>query len=265
MRVLFIGSGIHPSTFIQRRLDFLNDEGVECLLHAEHRLNKDSSLWKVIKLFLLKPKRIYFLFKIISLQRGTNFRLKLKKAIKYIDFIEVKPEIIHFQWIDYVHTFSWLINYFKVPVVASVRGSMVTVYPNDNPEYINKLDVSFGLTDYVHCVSDSLKNICIEKFNVNKNKVFTNYNGIDVSKFRPIDFSEKEASTFTLITVGSLMWRKGILFQLLVMNELKDFPIKLVCIGKGEDEFKLKYQIKKLGLTDRVSLVGEKNEVEIIN
>ena len=265
MKVLFIGSGNPPSTFIQRRLDFLSDEGIECLIHTEHSLKNNNILWQIIKLFLSKPTRIYFFLKIISLQRATSFKLKLKRAIKYVDFIKEKPDVIHFHWIDYVYTFDWLIKYFNVPVVSSVRGSMVTIYPNNNPEYKKKLQASFGLTDYVQCVSDSLKNICIEKFNVPNEKVFTNYNGIDVSKFKPKELPNNDPSSFTLITVGSLMWRKGVLLQLLVMNELKDYPIKLICIGKGEDEFKLKYQLKILGLTENVTIVGEKDEAAIVD
>jgi len=265
MKVLFIGSGKKPSTFIQRRIDSLREINVTCFLPLENEVHKRNYAMYLLKIMLFHPKRFHFFIKIYRAQKGIDFKLKIKRAIKYIDFIENVPDIIHFQWISHVNSFEWLINYFKKTVIASVRGSMVTVYPNNNPTYKKLLSKSFALTDHVHCVSDSLKSICIDEFNITKEKVFTNYNGIDTQKFKPSKGKEEQRMPFTLISVGALMWRKGFLLQLLILKELQNYPIKLICIGKGEDEFKLQYQAKKLGLLDRIEFVGEKTEDEIIS
>ncbi len=268
MKILFIGSGKKPSTFIQKRLDALIGKGVTCLLPIEFSFTRQINyFFSIFKLFMVKPNRVYYFLKIIVLQKEEKrFRVKIKKALKYVDFLSIKPDVIHFQWIDHVSSFNWLISYFKVPVVASVRGSMVTVYPYNNPDYTKKLKQSFKKTDYIHYVSNSLKDICIKEFGVSSNKTVINYNGIDIKKFRPKEeITNKNQEYFTIISVGSLMWRKGIFLQLMILNLLKDIPVRLLLIGSGEDEFKLQYQVKKLHLEKKVSFLGTKSENEIIN
>ena len=259
MKILFVGNGNTPSTFIKRRINALRREGVQCYSPRENAV----SVKTLIALIFSKPSRFFFILKIISLIKNKSLKVKISTAIKYVDYIKNRPDIIHFQWISHVASFEWLINYFEVPVVASVRGSMVTIYPNNNPQYLKTLQKSFGLSDYIHCVSNSLRDVCIQNYNVDADKVFTNYNGIDTDRFIPSTSIEKNED-FNLITVGSLIWRKGVLFQLLVLKALSDLPIKLFVIGAGEDEFKLRYQLKVLEIEDKVVFLGNKSEIEVI-
>lgn len=261
MKVLFIGSGNSPSTFIKRRINALKKCNIDVISPKTYTI---FNFFNFISILIKKPFRIYYFYKIYTLQSKKSLIKKIKISFKYIDFIKTKPDIIHFQWVNHVQSFEWLIKYFNVPVVSSVRGSMVTIYPNNNPKYVKGLQKSFKLSNYVHCVSESLRQVCINNFKVNQKKVFTNYNGIDIDKFTAKKHTNNENKIFTLVSVGGLMWRKGFLFQLLVMKKLQQYPIKLVCIGDGEDRFKLDYQIKKLGLLKTVSLLGNKSEDKVI-
>jgi len=258
-KIQFIGVSVKTSTFIKRRIKGLEKENISIIIPKE---NISKSITYLLFKFLIKPKRFINFIKIIRLQNIKNWKLKIKNAIKYVDFIENKPDILHFQWIHHVKSFEWLIKYYNVPVVASVRGSMVTIYPHNNPQYVKELKQSFNLTDYVHCVSESLRQICITDFEVSPDKVFTNYNGIDINFFKP-NLKKKHQKNLTIISVGSLMWRKGNLLQLLILKKLEKHPIKLILVGDGEDKFKLQYQIKRLGLSKKVFLIGEKDEKEI--
>jgi glycosyltransferase involved in cell wall biosynthesis len=254
--VLYVGAGNHPSTFIIRKIKLLNDAGVKVIVPKELSVKEG-----IVKLF--NPKYLLIFINAYFLQSKEKSKKKrIKVALKYLNFLGYDIELIHFQWINHVASLKWLIDKYNKPVLASVRGSMVTIYPYKNKKYKNQLQSSFDICDSIHCVSNDLQEICIKNYNIVPNKIFTNYNGIDINIFKPK--KKVKNNTFRIISIGALMWRKGFLFQLLLMQKLKQSSIELFCVGEGEDYFKLQYQIYKLGLANNVFLVGQKKENEIV-
>lgn len=258
MKVLFVGIGSPTPTFIKRRIFELNCQNVDIIIINEKKVN----LLNILNV-LINPNDLFYFIKTILNVNHTTFKQKFAYSLKNFQYLKIKPDIIHFQWINHVNSYKWLINYFKVPVLASVRGSMVTIYPFQDEIYKKDLLESFEKCDKIHCVSNSLRNICINDFNLNDNKIFVNYNGINTNKFINFNFKKKN-KRINIVSVGALIWRKQIHQQLVLINELTNYPIDLYIIGSGILYKELQYEVYKMNLENRVFFVGQKNEDEII-
>lgn len=93
--------------------------------------------------------------------------------------------------------------------------------------------------------------------------------GVEMSRYPPLDHSEAraelgwpegEGAPVRLLTVGRLTWQKGHARALQALAELKDLAWKYVIVGEGPEEKALERLIDKLGLKDRVELIGRVEE-----
>ena len=97
-------------------------------------------------------------------------------------------------------------------------------------------------------------------------KITTHYTGLDRDLFRPLDHTglrNRIAESFDvpirtgdkiLLTVGALIERKGQAFVIKALGDLPD--MRLLLVGKGEDEASLKTLAKEVGVADRVHFLG---------
>ncbi len=71
------------------------------------------------------------------------------------------------------------------------------------------------------------------------------------------------AGDFVLATVGSLIRRRGVdlIIEALLKLLEKQVPVHLLVIGQGPEEDNLNRQIQELGLQERVSMIGEQDNV----
>ena len=283
MRILFIGIGHPPPTFINRRLEALRKTGIKVLVNTEanclfsarqaqkglvpvYKLSSLPSILVVLFSVLLNPVRLYHIFRLFKhIPAVLTLKSRFLLAVKYHRLSAVKVDLVHFQWVAHVADFSWLPKVLHAPVVASARGSMVTVYPATIPgyNYKEKLIKSFAHSDFIHCVSHDIADKC-EQLGASKEKIFVNYNGIDVKKFSP---AGRRANTHLhTVTTGALMWRKGVLWQLIILARLKAQGLKVyhTVIGDGPEMAGLRYQAIRLGIADRVTFTGRIAEDEVI-
>lgn len=83
------------------------------------------------------------------------------------------------------------------------------------------------------------------------------YNGIPVA---PVPERTGKPAVFTIVAVGRLHGHKG--FDLLVRDAAKlDFPFHLLIAGDGPEREALEALIGRLGLGDRVELLGHRDDV----
>ena len=69
---------------------------------------------------------------------------------------------------------------------------------------------------------------------------------------------------FTILTVAEFIKRKNYDTMLKTIAELKEENIKFLVCGTGRDKEKIKKQIKKLGLEDKVDLLGYRKDINNI-
>ncbi len=285
MRLLVDGPGNYVAEFIEKRLILLEKQGVqlEIILRYGERQIPTINYATYIRLFSfskagLRKSLAYLLKKIPALLSSVIFCFRIYKfhpyqnifkgiawVIERHEFRRTKPDLVHIQWVGNAITFSWLKHHFGVPLISSVRGSQITVYPLTRQGYKERLNECLRVSDYLHAVSNDMRKELL-KWRVDEHRIFVNYNGIDTEKFYPVK-RESHDKIIRLITVGTLMWRKNYWSQLHIIKDLiedKDL-FRLDIFGLGQDYEGLTYLIHKLQLKDHVFLHGYVSENKVIS
>lgn len=271
VKILIVGIGNPIPPFIHRRLVALTRAGMALTVVAEfgQRLEslpeakmvyiggKPTLLQQMVAVVkaLLMP---HLLFRLMSFRTDLKFAQRFIWAIVYFPLTRVKAhDIVHIQWLASLPEYDWLRNYFCCPFIGSARGSQITVYPLTRTGHKSKIELAIERADYIHCVSMDMARACA-RLGASKEKLFVNYNGIDLQKFKPLE-KEKSSGKFTMISVGSMMWRKGLHYQLHVMKKLCDEgrDVELFWIGEGPDREGLQYTAHLLGIADRITFIGK--------
>ena len=283
IRVLFLGIGIPVPIFIRNRIEQLDKTGqIEAVVLAPRDVRLDFQLINGLVLPQLPvsfnlSKTILPLFWLcvrcpvstIRLWKSLSKyppRVRIRTFVKYHSLVRIrKINVVHFQWIASPDEINWAKMYFEAPVIISARGSQLTVYPATEPGYEGSIQKSLAIVDYVHAVSQSMAEACI-RFGANPAKIFINYNGIDLGRFNKACSGQRSEDTLHLISTGTLLWRKGYLWQLILTMTLKESGLKIMLniIGDGPDRQGLQYSIIKLGLQDTVILEGKMPSDEVI-
>lgn len=99
-------------------------------------------------------------------------------------------------------------------------------------------------------------------------------NGIDTARFAPGDSPEipglppRDGQTHVIGTIGRLDPVKGydgLLTALARLLDLKgDLPVHLIIVGEGPERDRLAARVQELGLEDRVTLTGQRDDVEAL-
>ena len=150
----------------------------------------------------------------------------------------------------------WLGRALGKPVVVTVRGSDVTEFP-DHAIPRRYIMGAIAGADALISVSAGLRDRLIE-LGAPADKVTVLRNGIDTELFRPPDRIAARAALGltrpTLISVGGLIPRKR---NAMTVDAMLALPgVDLLLVGEGPERVALEAQIVRLGLGDRVRLLG---------
>jgi glycosyltransferase involved in cell wall biosynthesis len=279
LKVFVIGTGNPIPSFIHRRLHALNERGVEVVVSMEygqkHQLHPAIEIVRYGDVRQMKVNdALHYLGKLLSsphiffrlwkLNAVPGWSARLKTTIKYFPLAVVPGvSLIHIQWLTLITRVNWLGALYNVPVMASVRGSQVTVYPRTRAGFSDVVRQAISQTDALHVVSKDLMPTCID-LGARPAQLLVNYNGVNLEKFRP-PVGQQPTQTLTLISVGAAIWRKGYLFQLEILKQLMDFtPVSLTIVGEGPDLEGLKYLAFKMGVYKAVQFYGRANEEQVV-
>lgn len=277
--ILITASGNPISTFIQRRISQLSSAGLRVVIELEYNQTLPDSLkgietvrtgipsgfrgkFEILKRFLSNPKA----FKMAM--RSVSFAPKQQQwavAAKRVPLASVSNVgLIHCQWIGMAEGYQWLAEYHNCKLMASARGSQISIYPYIKPGYESILRKCIQACHYIHCVSADMAEGC-KKYGATDQQLFVNYNGITLEKFSPAPTFPTTQQGLKLISVGALMWRKNPQVMLLLMKELKSRGINasLTLVGDGEDAAKLKYYAHSMNVLDVVTFTGKLPEQEV--
>lgn len=170
--------------------------------------------------------------------------------------------VVYFPWnttaIDYLPVFAPE-GALDLPFVVSCRGAQVNTAPH-NPARAalrDGLRATFERAAAVHCVSRAIQGEA-KRYGLDPEKSWTIHPAVDTERFQPAE-TPPEGGEFRLVTIGTMIWRKGYEYALMTLRELLDrgIPARFDVIGDGPDYPQVLYTIHDLGLTGRVRLLGK--------
>ena len=162
----------------------------------------------------------------------------------------------------------WLGRRFGLPVVMTARGTDVSLIPRF-PRPRRLIQGAIAGAAAIVAVSAALKDALVE-IGAPPDKVTVLRNGVDTTLFRPpADRDAARAALdfpggFTgpaLVSVGLLIERKGHHRTIEAMTRLPEFSLAIA--GEGPERTRLEDQIARLGLGNRVRLLGSRPHAEL--
>ena len=158
----------------------------------------------------------------------------------------------------------WLGQRFNLPVVVTARGTDVSLIPQyARPR--KQIQGAIRNASALIAVSAALKDALVE-IGAPSAKVTVLRNGVDTGLFRPPPDRDAARAALgitrlALISVGLLIERKGHHRTIEAMARLPDF--ELIIVGEGPERDRLNALIARLGLGDRVRLLGARPHAEL--
>jgi glycosyltransferase involved in cell wall biosynthesis len=150
-------------------------------------------------------------------------------------------------------------------VIVSCRGSAERVTPLVDPDRAAALHRVFELADRVHCVTADMQTTC-GAYGLPPAKAFVNHPSIDVERFRRrVPYPARNSGPFRILSTGRLHWTKGYEFGLMAVRTLLDqgHDVHYEIVGSGPDEGHLRYTVRDLGLSERVTFAGKRSSTEV--
>lgn len=197
-----------------------------------------------------------------------NLNRWIKKYLRHFENYRVKhglPDIMIVQsslWAGAVA--ARIKKTYKIPYILVEHRGRFTEHLDLSEEYfekwyVNYLKSAFIYADKLVCVSNALKNKISEISKIPVSEISTIPNLVDTDFFRPSGNS-RELQPFVFFSAGFLDRIKGFdtllgaFSRFLDLNEGEFF---LRIAGKGKDEKNLRKYAADLGISDRVSFLGQ--------
>lgn len=150
-----------------------------------------------------------------------------------------------------------LANTLRLPVVITARGSDLTLIANE-PGARAAIQWAIGEASASIAVCEDLRRRLIE-LGSRPERSLTLRNGVDLEAFAPVKRTLARERLgvcgFTLLSVGSLIARKGHALTIKALAQRPDW--RLLIVGSGPLRSDLAALAARLGVTDRVRFVGE--------
>jgi teichuronic acid biosynthesis glycosyltransferase TuaC len=170
----------------------------------------------------------------------------------------------HFLYPDGVA--AWLLGRrFGIPTVLTARGSDVNVHARERVAGALLRRAIAGASRVV-AVADSLRDALLG-LGARPEQVVTLRNGVDLDRFRPVERGPARARLGlegpTILCVGNLLPVKG--HDLAIETVAGLAAATLLIAGEGPERARLETMASAAGLTDRVRLLGNRSQSELID
>ncbi len=184
---------------------------------------------------------------------------KLKELI-----IDLKPDILHSHYISSYGLIGALTSFH--PYIVSVWGADIYNFPNIS--FIHKIMIKYSLKKADKILSTSYAMAIQTKKFTAKNVEVTPF-GIDINKFKPMKNEIiNENKSIVIGTIKKLEKKYGIEYLIRAFKLVKDkFPslsLKLLIVGEGSLEGKLKKVVEELQIESSTEFTGFVNHDNIV-
>jgi len=157
-----------------------------------------------------------------------------------------------------------IVKEMRLPLSIKARGSDINFWGEQDfarQQMLGAASAATGLLAVSHDLAGQMTAMGMDEA-----KITVHYTGLDRDRFRPLDHTQLRSqlsrelgfalpeSAPMLACVGALIERKG---QRIAIAALRDIPgARLVLVGKGEDEARLRALAASEGVADRVHFAG---------
>ncbi len=166
---------------------------------------------------------------------------------------------VHGQWATYPATVAFIISKLNnIPFSFTAHAHDIYL---DTTMLAFKLRQAKFVTTCTVTNKTFLEDIAGHSF---KNKIIANYHGVELERFA----GEKIIHpVFTILSIGTLVDRKGFEFVVQACDILKRRGLDFKCIiaGGGPEESKLKRLVSDLHLEDTIEMMGRVTQAQIIS
>lgn len=271
-RIVFVGLASEPEVFLSRLLEGLLQKDFFIIHASSHAPKKSLSLpWLILPpLKKIQIENYFYFFRdmnqyaynyLISLLK-TKFSIKnARSLLTQVQIKKVQPNLIYFPWNSGAVSYASLLQ-IHIPVLISCRGAQVNIAPL-NPKRKNFTQEVYHTLEKataIHCVSENIKTQLSHQVKNKNTRVI--YPAVPI-KSNPTPAIT--SSPFTITTVGSLIWRKGLEHLVLAFSQFqhrrKDTILNI--IGGGEDFTRIQYAIHDLGMSNSIHLLGKKSPSQV--
>lgn len=152
----------------------------------------------------------------------------------------------------------------KLPMLTSFHGFDLPSNKNTRRKYGKKFKRLFKEGNLFTATSKNMRKILI-KYGCPKKKIIVHHSGIDVHQFSFKPREKPKDKKIYILSVGRLVEKKGMknLIEAFVKVNKKNSRVYLRIVGDGELRRKLKKKVRRLGLKNRVTFLGELSHEEV--
>ena len=182
---------------------------------------------------------------------------------------KIKPDILHSGWTPKDGLMSTLSGFH--PHLSMPWGSEVMIHPYENFLYKLINNYVFNKSDHITCDSEHVKKIITKEYKINKKKVTVFPWGIDLNVISNTDLKESkrtklgwENKTILIMTRKFEKFYRIIEFIDIFYKLLRsNVNLRLVLLGSGSLENKIKSKIKKLNISNYIHIPGWVNRKDM--
>ena len=112
------------------------------------------------------------------------------------------------------------------------------------------------------CISKSVANSVVQRFQTLKNKITIIYNGVNTEGFRNNTSNDTTTGQFIILYVGRLIPKKGIDLLLEAIGLISNRRnVSCIIVGDGPERENLEELSSRLGLVDRIAFMGTQRNI----
>jgi len=207
----------------------------------------------------IKSQIVYLnVIKIPILKKISSYYKQLK-YVKTIDLNKLNLIFINSKNIFLLNKLKKLKAKYDVKIVMDIRTLPVdiNIIKKSINEYMFKkcLMIASKEFDGVTYITEEMKDFCEKKYNLQEHRNIVWQSGVDISLFKPHNFSYGEKK-FRIMYHGAISNKRGIRSAIIAIKMLKDYDIEFNIVGDGTDLKKNENFVRRLGLADKVNFLG---------
>lgn len=237
--------------------DTLESTGINSSIVKPVNVNRFQKLAVAIKVFGNRDKaKIEF----------AKLRIRNCASITYEVIKEKSVNLIHSQDVLYANAAS----YFKLPLILTVHGPMsrearMLGAKENYLSYLMKQEMSaYKNADHIIAVDTGQKDIIINDYNINPEKISVVLNSVDTKIFKPINNAKNNLSKGFFLVPRRLVRKNGVHVAIEAFKNMQDLNLDLWIAGDGPEKINLENKAKELGLSDNIRFLGSVDQSEMV-